>query len=371
LTGDRQRQDSWDIHESGRAHINLNSLATINGNRLRAERFGQQCANEGKIAGPTLSGAHLVKLSFQSVHDAAFGTRLYHLANCQLRDTPPPEPLKVVILTSIRDVGKEERVGTCASPRDGSSYIKGTIETALKESVGGRLADYIEVVAIITDDLPKDLRGSDYVASPDQQGTWIFPRDLRTSSGKLATSITKNIPSSFRALPLKDEVGRKAAKLEFEHRVYNTVRQSGADIILSDHFLARFDFLINPSFYPMLGRVLNTHPGITRHDHPYTTCGKETYSHMRNHARGWRLQDDGTFKRVPPHSLAGASFHLVTSGIDEGPVLCDAELTAISPNDTDEEIARKMYATSKYHVFIEGIRHYASHIHPLLEPLRN
>jgi len=370
LTGQSKREECWAIRDTGKATLHSKFLPTVEPRRLQSERFGQQSAKERQIAGPALSGSHLVKLPFRSDYPSSFGTRIYHISDGLLRDTPPSSPLKVAFLTSIRDVGKEERVGKCASPGDSSSYVKGTIETALKESSVGRLAGYIEVVSIITDDLVKDLRGSDYVASPDQSGTWIFSRDLRTSSGALASSITTNIPSSFRTLPLNDTVGRKSAKLEFENRIYEAVTQSGADIILSDHFLARFDFLINPDFYPMLGRVLNTHPGITRHDHPYKTCGKETYSHMRNHARGLRLQDDGTFEQVKPHSTAGASFHLVTSGIDEGPVLCDAELTSILPTDTDEEIAQKMYSTSKYHVFIEGMRHYASNIHPLLEPLK-
>ncbi len=265
-------------------------------------------------------------------------------------------------------MGKEEHVGQHAIAANSGTYVKGTIETELEESVHGVLRNFIEVVAIITDDLPKDLKGSGYVSSPDSSGHWIFPRNARTTNGELATSITTNIPSSFRDLPLHDSLGRRVKKFDFESKVYQVVHQSSADIILSDHFLARFEFLIDPNYYPMLGRVLNTHPGITRNGHPYTTRGQDTYSHMRNHARGLRQHPDGSFYEVTPHARAGASFHIVTSDIDQGPVLCDGELTSISPDDSDEMIAHKMYATSKYHVFIEGIRHYATNIHPLLAP---
>ena len=87
---------------------------------------------------------------------------------------------------------------------------------------------------------------------------------------------------------------------------------------------------------------------------------------MRLHAQGLKQLPDNTVVAVDPCNMAGASFHLVTAGIDRGPVLCDGELTQVSPDDSDIDVARKLYKTSKYHVFIDGLRHYASNIYPLI-----
>jgi len=285
----------------------------------------------------------------------------------------PERPLKVAILTSIRDVGVEEGVGVCWQPGRPETYLKGTIETALEAIKDARLGDVAEIVAIITDDMGKDLRGSSYVASPDLEGSWIFPRDLRIGSGELASSLTVNIPSSFRPLPRWDIPGRLDGKADFEAKILQVMQQSGADILISDHFLARIQFLIDPDFHGLLGRVLNTHPGITRDDHPYPCRGKSPDEVALRHLRGERVLEDGTTIKIRPHSKAEASFHFVTPTIDAGPVLCDGELTELTPSDTSRDITRKVYATSKEPVFIEGLRHYAVNVFPEIErivPLR-
>lgn len=307
----------------------------------------------------------LFKQDLAPVARTESGAILYAPQGRELRNTPPTRPLKIAILTSIRDVGLEEHVGKISQPGNPASYVKGTIETALEAVNDDRLGHYAEVVAIITDDLKSDLKRGDYVADPNQHGAWIFPKDLRNRNGELATSLTVNVPSTFRALPLKDVEGRHARKVEFESNVFRILRETGADILLSDHFLARIDYLIRPDYFNMLGRVLNTHPGIIRPDHPYTCLGKLPYDQMRLHAQGLRLMPDKSVAQVPPCDLAGATFHFITAGIDRGPVLCDAELTRILPTDSDVTVARKLYETSKYHAFIEGVRHYASNIFPM------
>lgn len=307
----------------------------------------------------------LFKEPLAPVAQTLSGATLYGPRDKILTDVPPGRPLKIAFLTSIRDVGLEEHVGTYSEHGNPDSYVKGTIETALEAVKDDRLGDFAEIVAIITDDVSADLKRCDYVADPRHNGEWIFPREMRNKNGELATSITVNVPSTFRSLPLKDVEGRKAQKFEFESKIFKILREAGADILLSDHFLARIDYLIRPDHFRMLGRVLNTHPGIIRPDHPYTCLGKLPYDQMRLHAQGLRLMGDKSLAHVPPCDIAGATFHLITAGIDRGPVLCDAELTRISPTDSDVTVARKLYQTSKYHAFIEGVRHYASNIFPM------
>ena len=321
-------------------------------------------AAAGSLAGLERIQA-MLRSKFVPSHLCRSGAILYNAPGRTTSFAAPSRPLKIAFLTSIRDVGVAEHVGS-RSPSKPSSYIRGTIETALEASKDSRLGGFAEVVAVITDDMKEDLAGSDYTADPSRPGTWIFPRHARNARGELASTCTVNIPSTFRALPRRDVAGRREKKLEFETKVHEVFCQSGADIILSDHFLARVDFLIRQDCFGLLGRVLNTHPGITRHDHPYTTLGKDTYELMRLHAQGFRRCADASLVPVPPRDIAGASFHFITAGIDLGPVLCDGELTQISPSDSDDVIAQKIYRTSKYHVFVEGIRHFASNFFPLV-----
>ena len=330
------------------------------------ESFGPQLRELTDRSREPIPAETLMRASFATAVKRESGVTLYNLPGQEIRLTPPSRPLKVAFLTSIRDVGVCESVGKFTAYGKNRSYIKGTLETALEAVNDERLGKFAEIVAVITDDLKKDLKWSDYVADPKLSGRWITPRDARNQKGERISSITVNIPSNFRALPLNDHEARHARKLQFESEVYRVMVESGADILLSDHFLARIDFLISPKHFGLLGKVLNTHPGITRADHPYATVGKLPYDLMRLHAKGLKQLPDNTVVKVTPCDIAGASFHLVTAGIDRGPVLCDGELTKISPNDTDVEVARKLYETSKYHVFIEGLRHYASNIYPLM-----
>lgn len=332
------------------------------------QQYGSFGAKPGGIADQYRTSVAVESLFHQKlcpIGKTESGAVLYGPGGRELTNTPPSRPLKIAFLTSIRDVGIEEHVGKRADAGNPKSYVKGTIETALDAVKDDRLGRFAEVVAIITDDLSSDLRKGDYVADPRRGGAWIFPRYLRNSKGELATSLTVNVPSTFRALPLKDVEGRKAQKIDFETKIFKILCETGADILLSDHFLARIEYLIRPDSFGMLGRVLNTHPGIIRPDHPYPCLGKATYDHMRLHAQGLRRLTDKSVVRVPVCDLAGASFHFITAGIDRGPVLCDAELTRISPTDSDATVARKLYETSKYHAFIEGVRHYASNIFPM------
>ena len=316
---------------------------------------------------------HFMSEPFRQLCRTESGVTLYHPFPhlVQTADRIPgvarlDRPLRVVFLTSIRDVGADEGVGRYCSPGDSGSFLKGTIQAVVEESVSGSLRGVVEVVGIITDDLPKDLKGSGYVASPDQDGEWIFPRDLRGPDGELVASLTRNIPSAFRELPMKDTAGRRELKFQFEQRVYEVFQSTGADVLLSDHFLARLEYLIDSRRFGLSGRVLNTHPGITRSEHPYPTCGKNPYVQMKLNALGFVLKVPGEYRRVAPHPVAGASFHFITEGIDTGPVICDAELTPISFDDRESVIVHNLYHTSKNPVCINGLRHYANTMYPWL-----
>ena len=295
------------------------------------------------------------------------GIRLFNTPELADLNLAPARPLRIAFLTSIRDVGRDESVGREWVPGDPRTYLKGTIEYCLEAIKDERLGRIAEVVAIITDDMPKDLRGCDYAAHPDHPGRWIFPKHLRNQSGLLATELTFNVPSTFRSLPRNDIEGRKRLKFDFEDQVFDILTNTNADVLISDHFLARIENLISKDRFGLYGRVLNTHPGILHRDYPAQCPGEFSYHLAVQHARGFdNLPNQPAVPMAKPHFRAGATFHIVNEVIDAGPILCDGELTAVSPNDTPQQVGFNMYGTSKNPVFIEGIRHYAHSIYPLL-----
>ena len=285
----------------------------------------------------------------------------------------PEEPLRVLFLTSLRDVAVEEGVGKFANIHGKRRYIKGTIETALEAVADQRLEGFAEIVGIVFDDLEKDVRNTEYALDPLSSQEWIYPLDLLTQSGQSSLDITYHIPSEFRLLPLLDKEGRYYKKLEFESKLFNLMQTLEADVIISDHYLAKIEFLISPDHFGLFGRVLNTHPGITRQGYIYHCRGYHTDEEAINHVLGYATDPDtGEKFCVTPHDRTGACFHIVSESFDQGPILCDAELTPVFLSDKEERQAfvRRIYETSKNPVFLNGLKHYASNVYPAISKLK-
>ena len=309
------------------------------------------------------------------------GTDLYGPSDLTLQIAQKPErPLRVLFLTSIRDVGRDERVGKLRRVKGqtgGRAVTRtvGTIETVLRESLpGGELDGYVEVAGIVSDDMPRDFtfRGtshrSNYVADPGEKGHWIFDRELALPDGSRAVDVCKNIPSDFRACPVDDFKERAKRKFYFESSVHDFFKDTNADVILSDHYMAKIEYLFDKQYFNLGGRVLNTHPGITHRENPFRTLGNNPYVAMRDHARG-RAKVDGEYVEIEPHKIGGASFHFLTSSIDGGAVLCDAETTPVSPGEGDTSLAARLYKRSKRDVVLAGLKYYASSVFPYVRSL--
>jgi folate-dependent phosphoribosylglycinamide formyltransferase PurN len=309
------------------------------------------------------------------------GADLYGPADLTVQIAQKPErPLRVLFLTSIRDVGRDERVGKLRwvkGQNGGRAVTKnvGTIETVLKESLrGGELDGYVEVAGIVSDDMPRDFKfpgsrqRSNYVADPREKGHWIFDRELALPDGSKAVEVCKNIPSDFRACPLRDFKERARRKFYFESSVNDFFDETNADVILSDHYMAMIEYLFDKQHFNLGGRVLNTHPGITHRDNPYRTLGNNPYVAMRDHAQG-RAKVNGEYVEIRPHKIGGASFHFLTSSIDGGAVLCDAETTPVYPGEGDTTLAARLYEISKRDVVLAGLKYYASSVFPYVRSL--
>lgn len=317
--------------------------------------------------------------SMSRVHQSALRRRLqtsdhainyYHMPGCELRFTPPCRPIRVAFLTSVRDVGAEEHVGRTINVVGNRIYVKGCLQHVVECANEGDLYGYAHIVAVINDDCRGDMSKGGYPLKPRRGRPWIHPRTLKNSSGDLLTDITYNIPSKFRRLPSGDHVGRKESKLEFEKAIWEIIRQARADIVVSDHFMCKIEYLIDPSQMGLFGKVLNIHPGITRLDHPRPCRGAEPDEEALLHARGLVI-DPKTQALVisEPYYYTGASFHMVSPDIDVGPVICDSEATRVSKRDSNETLTLRNYRRSKNPVVVAGLRHYISHMLPNLATL--
>ncbi len=250
--------------------------------------------------------------------------------------------LRLVVLTSLRDVARCDKNGQMVETKEGPRYMMGALEALIRAtSPGGNLHGLIEVVGVITDDFPKDLDG--YPAVPTTGKPWIHPLDLRGPDGRLIAELTVNIPSSFRSLPKSDEKGRMVAKERFERQVVEFMQGREADVLLSDHYMARIDWL----WRWMPGMVLNIHPAVTLPGHQFSFCGKTPTQDAIDRAN----REDGV--------RTGATLHFVDAEIDHGNPILWSQATPVYATDQPQELRHRNYQTAKLPVLIDGLSHYA------------
>lgn len=252
-------------------------------------------------------------------------------------------PLQILFLTSVRDTGECDRNGMMVETGHGQRYMEGIIESTVRETFPGRaLHGLYEVAGIITDDLPKDLR--DYPPLPNEHGRWLWPLQLSLPNGCPLIECTVNIPSEFRRLPLKAQEERRAAKLAFEQAVFALFRKWEADVIVSDHYMARIEHLITT--FGLYGRVLNIHPAVTVAGHTFCFRGPTpTADAIAQAQRGINTQ-------------TGATLHLLNLVIDDGPPIAYAVGTPVYATDEPQWLRWRNYQSAKLPLFIAGMRHY-------------
>ena len=263
-------------------------------------------------------------------------------------------PVRILFLTSVRDVGVDDRNGQTILTKDGPKYMKGIVEHAVEQChPGGALHGICEVAGVITDDTEKGLIGSGYSLVPTGGEQWIHPLDLEDHRGVRIAEITFHHPSLFRALPLKDVARRREAKREYEAEVLAMMKELGVHVLISDHYMAKIEFLVNGTF-GLYGRVLNIHPAVTLHGHPCCLRGKTPTADAITRAQSGR------------QTRTGATLHLVNEEIDDGPIIHWAAPTPVNPDDTPQELRLRNYRMAKLPVFTEGMIRY---VHDVLSHL--
>jgi folate-dependent phosphoribosylglycinamide formyltransferase PurN len=262
-------------------------------------------------------------------------------------------PVRVAFLTSIRDVGTDDRNGSFVAAKEGTVEMEGALERFVRETWhGGALFGLAELTLVITDDCERDMRTSDYPILPCDDRIWIHPLGLATGRGIPVTKLTRNIPSRFRILPKDATLRRVWEKRNFEEAVLAAMRETGTDILISDHYMARIDYLVE--VLGLYGKVLNIHPAITVPTHEFAFPGKTpTADAIR------RAQQE-------PSVFTGATLHIMNAEIDKGPPLALIAGTPVYADDEPQWLRYRNYQASKLPILIHGLVHYIGRIYPYL-----
>lgn len=278
--------------------------------------------------------------------------------NWNLEPVTPKRAIRVAILTSIRDVGKDDCNGVFIPTPQGQKYMEGAIERLVQETLpGGSLHGVIEVAAVITDDLERDMEGSIYPLTPQFGKPWVFSQDLILANGTALTTRTHHFRSDFRDLPKNAVKERAERKFNFERKIACFMEFLHIDVLISDHYMARLEHLIAPNGergFGLFGRVLNIHPAVTVRNHPFCFRGKSPTKEAIERAKSGI------------HTMTGATLHLIDSEIDHGPPIAYAVPTVVQPNDEPQWLRWRNYQGAKLPILIEGLRHYALRIFPHL-----
>jgi len=281
-------------------------------------------------------------------------------------NSPVPGHLRAIVITSIRDVGKEDMNGNHFRVGDDEFYMTGLLEGILRDSRYD-ISQVFDVAGVITDDTERDeIKGNlgEYSRRPMNSARWIHPLDMRNYRGELLANFTENIPSNFRSLPIQMTDERIRGKEDFENQVLSFAQNNGADIIISDHLMMRAELLIRA----FRNRLLNIHPAITNRDNPLNLRGKSPTQDALDRSNGFRRNHvTGEISTIEPYRKTGATLHFMNEEIDDGPPICDAELTVVHPHDVPQMLRYRNYQNSKIPVFARGIEHYYSNIYPNID----
>ena len=277
---------------------------------------------------------------------------------------PIGRPLRLLFLTSIRDVGENDRVGDLVQvPADdpGTSslltkYMEGSIERLIREmKPSGRLHGLFEVAGVVFDDIEE--RDLDHYSFDDPGKLWVHPRSLNLDCGKLVMDCTTNIPSYFRTLPLKYRRDRQEQKQKFEEQLVDHFHVLKADIIVCEHYMNIVEWPISPEG-GLYGKFIKIHPAITDLSHPWAFRGCNP------------TMDAITAARSTKEPVwTGATLHLINDELDGGPIIAECTDVPVFPSDDPATLRYRIYLQAKLPVCVHGLEHYGRNIYPVVESL--
>ena len=160
-------------------------------------------------------------------------------------------------------------------------------------------------------------RGSNMQAILEAAATSSFPAEVAVVISNIEGAPALERAGSFgiktATIRHKDYADRES----FDQRVTEEIQAAGCELVV----LAGFMRLLSGEFLePWKGRVINIHPSLL-----------PKHKGLDTHARAIEAGD----------AKHGCSVHHVTAGMDEGPVICQAEVPVL-PDDTADKLAARV-----------------------------
>ncbi|HQX26492.1 MAG TPA: formyltransferase family protein [Alphaproteobacteria bacterium] len=254
----------------------------------------------------------------------------------------PTRPLRVMIATSIRDVGVDDNVGKNILIEGQPVYLKGVLENLLFVSnAEGPARDQFQIVGIAVDDVEGQDKLDDYTALPQQGRQWIVPVST-TYNGEPLTEMVHSHPSMFRKIVGNKDL-KKDEKLRFETELVELAQRLGADVILSDHFMLRFERTQH------LMPTINIHPAVTNPANPACCRGKTPTKDILERA----AKDGGT--------RTGAALHFVNDEFDDGVIIADTDVVVVPDGWDRNRLRLAVYQQAKNPLVELGLIHLREH----------
>ena len=256
---------------------------------------------------------------------------------------PINHPLRVMVVTSLRDISADDHIGSHVMVDDKSVYMKGALESLLEASnKGGPLESVIQIVGVMVD----DIAGRDFIGPcnllPHAGKPWIVPVDTIYRDQPLK-DITFSLPSQFRAIPIVCKDQREKKKAAFEEAIVRRAHDLNVDIILSDHLMIRLEAVHH--FIP----TVNIHPAITNSESPYCRRGKTPSLDTL-----WAANEQGK-------THTGASLHFINDSFDDGRVIADTDIVIVQSGWSLEKLKFEAYRQAKNPLVVAGLEHLANH----------
>lgn len=181
----------------------------------------------------------------------------------------------------------------------------------------------------------------------------------------------------WRHIPSRERSRKKAAKLRYEQRIADFFIEQGADLIISDSYMNIAEEVLLGHF---MSRALNLHPAILDPHNPGKLPGPTPTRDAVTRARyGFIIVDDKKKSHWPegevtqrdyngenrdvvlvrPFARTGTTVHVMTTAVDEGPIVHSDEYR-FNPTDATEEWIRTQNYAMKRQVLPEALLRYAS-----------
>lgn len=256
---------------------------------------------------------------------------------------PLDHPLRVMVVTSLRDISADDHIGSYVRVDDKQVYMKGALESLLEASdKGGALESVIQIVGVVVD----DIAGHDFIGSCDllpQAGrSWILPADTIYRDRPL-TDIASALPSQFRAIPMACHEQRKSQKAAFETALVRHAHDLDADVILSDHLMIKLETAHH------LMPMVNIHPAVTNPESPFCRRGKTP------------SLDTLRVANELGETRTGASLHFINDSFDDGRIVADTDIVVVQGGWSLKKIKLEEYRQAKNPLVVAGLEHLANH----------